>query len=195
MKRTKAQLKVRVALAMLTAVSIVCGKYLAVNLGNVLRLSFENLPIIFAGIAFGPIGGALVGVAADLIGCVLVGYGINPLVTAGAAVIGLSSGLASLACRRLPLGARVGLSVLISHILGSVLVKTVGLAAYYDMPIYALMLWRLLNYAIVGAAEGGLIYALLRNKMVRKQLLSLSEGSKNATRGGTDEEKSEENGK
>ena len=31
--------------AMLAAMSIVCGKYLAIPLGNVMRFSFENLDI------------------------------------------------------------------------------------------------------------------------------------------------------
>ena len=78
--------------ALLSAISIVCGKYLAINLGEVLRFSFENLPIIFAGIGFGPLVGGAVGLAADLLGCLLVGYAINPLVTLGAAAIGFISG-------------------------------------------------------------------------------------------------------
>ena len=191
MKRTTAHLKILAALAMLTAVSIVCGKYLAINLGNVLRLSFENLPVILAGVAFGPLGGALVGTVADLIGCVLVGYGVNPLVTVGAAAIGFSSGLVALICRRLPLPVSIGLSVLVSHLIGSVLIKTVGLAAYYDMPLHILMLWRLLNYTLVGAAEGALIFALLRNKMVSKQLSSIKKSAKKRNTGGTNSENKE----
>ena len=191
MNRTKSHLKVLAAVAMLTAISIVCGKYLAINLGNVIRISFENLPIIFAGMAFGPVSGILCGVSADLIGCILVGYGINPLVTIGAAVIGLISGVIPRIFKRLPLSISVSLTVLLSHLIGSVLIKTVGLAAYYDMPLYVLMLWRLLNYLLVGAADGALVYVLLRNKMIKKQLISLKSGEKNATRGGTNDKNEE----
>ena len=70
-------LTLTVMLTMLSAMSIVLGKLLAVNLGEVLRLSFENLPIIFAGLAFGPLAGAAVGLVADTVGCLLVGYAIN----------------------------------------------------------------------------------------------------------------------
>ena len=91
-RKISLDLKILCQLAMLIAISIVAGKYLAIGIGEVLRFSLENLPIIFAGIAFGPIAGILVGVAADLIGCLLVGYTINPIVTIGAAVIGGVSG-------------------------------------------------------------------------------------------------------
>ena len=169
-------LKVMVAVSLLVAMSIVCGKYLAIGVGNVLRFSFENLPIMLSGIMFGPIVGIAAGVAADLIGCLLVGYAINPLVTLGAAAIGGISGLVFLILRkytRISLALTVALSVASAHLCGSVLIKTVGLAAFYDMPIIILMLWRLLNYAIVGAAEYVLIYYIAKNKSVESMLARL----------------------
>ena len=153
--------------AVLVAMSIVCGKYLAFGVGNVLRFSFENLPIILGGVMFGPVVGALIGIGADLIGCILVGYAINPIITLGAAVIGLLSGALWRMMNRLPYALTVISVTVISHIVGSVLIKTFGLAMYYDMPIYVLMLWRLLNYLIVGAVECLLLYFVLKNKSVR----------------------------
>ena len=52
-------LRVAVISAFFAAVSMVLGKYLAIGVGDVLRFSFENLPIIFIGFAFGPIIGAI----------------------------------------------------------------------------------------------------------------------------------------
>lgn len=170
-------LRLCVALAMLSAISIICGKYLAINLGEVLRISFENLPIIFAGIALGPACGALVGVVADLVGCVLVGYAINPIVTLGAAIIGTVSGAVFLLLKRikaLPLGLKVTFSVAVSHIFGSVIVKTFGLAVFYDMPVFILMLWRLLNYTVIAIPESILLWVLMRNSAIQKSLRSIS---------------------
>ncbi len=170
-------LKALVMMAMLTALSIVLGKYLAVSVGELLRFSFENLPIIFAGIAFGPLGGALVGAAADLIGCVLVGYAINPLVTLGALAIGLlSGGIYRLVARfeGLPLWLSVALTVGISHIIGSVIIKTFGLSAFYSVSFGVLLLWRLLNYLIVGGLEAVLICVLLKNKRISTELSHFS---------------------
>lgn len=166
-------LSVMVASALLIAMSIVLGKYLAIRGGDILRFSFENLPILLAGMAFGPFVGVVTAVAADLVGCLLVGYAINPLVTVGAAVIGLLGGLLYRLFGKLPDGLRVLLTVMLSHLVGSVLIKTVGLAVFYAMPLWQLMLWRLLNYAIVGTLEFLLLYAILKNKTVQAELSSL----------------------
>ncbi len=152
--------------AVLAAMSIILGKYLAIRGGELLRFSFENLPIFLAGILFGPAAGAAVGVVADLIGCFLVGYAVNPLVTLGAAAIGALGGLLWRLSKKLPYGWRLALTVALSHLAGSVLIKTVGLSAFYSIPLWALMLWRALNYLIVGGLEYLLLYFVLKNKAV-----------------------------
>ena len=58
------------AAALLAALSIVLGKYMAIST-PIFRFSFENLPILMAGIFFGPIIGAAVGLIADIVGCLL----------------------------------------------------------------------------------------------------------------------------
>ena len=176
-RKTAMPLKAIAMMAILAAISIILGKYLAIRVGDVLRFSFENLPILFAGMVFGPIGGILVGVVADLIGCVLVGYAINPIVTVGAAVIGGLSGVVWFLLKRLPkinTAVRVFVTVLLSHLIGSVVVKTFGLAVFYDMPFWILMLWRLLNYVIVGVLEAIVIFILFKNRAVNAQIASFS---------------------
>ncbi len=170
MSQSPRPLRVTVACSLLVAVSIVCGKFLQFPVGEALRFSLENLPILLSGMAFGPLAGALVGTVADLIGCLAVGYAINPLVTLGAAAIGLVGGSVYRLAGRLSLGWRVTLAVTAAHLIGSVVIKTFGLAQFYTLPFGALMLWRLLNYAIVGTAEGLLLVALLRNKTLRAML-------------------------
>lgn len=175
-------LKITVSLAMLAAISIVLGKYLAIPGGEVLRFSFENLPIIFAGVAFGPVSGALVGAVADLVGCLLVGYTVNPLVTLGAVSIGIVSGVSHLLLSRtsLPHSLKIAITVASAHLIGSVIIKTFGLSQWYDMPFIILMLWRLLNYVIVGSLEGALIFVLMRNKLILGEISSLKGGAARA---------------
>ena len=153
--------------AVLVAMSIILGKYLAIRGGEILRFSFENLPILMAGILFGPAAGVVTAVAADLVGCVMVGYAINPLVTLGAASIGLLGGLCWRLFGGLPYGIRLALTVALAHLVGSVGIKTVGLSAFYSMPLGILALWRLLNYAIVGGLELTLLYFVLKNQAIR----------------------------
>ncbi len=172
MKKRIFSLKLTVILAMLAAISIVLGKYLAINGGEVMRFSLENMPIIFAGMAFGPIAGAVVGLVADLIGCLMVGYTINPLVALGAAVIGAAAGIVPYFVRKISSDRRIVtlISVAVAHLLGSVIIKTVGLSAYYDMPFIILMLWRMLNYLIVGIIDGVVVYILLKNKGIQMHI-------------------------
>ena len=172
-KRLSNNLQLLAVSATLAAISIVCGKYLALSVGNVLRFSFENLPILLAGMMFGPITGMLVGVVADLIGCVMVAYAINPLVTVGAACIGLFGGLLFRFTKKLPLLWQTCITVIVTHLIASVVVKTYGLLQYYDMPFYVLMLWRLFNYAIVGVAEWLLLYTVLKNQSLRRRFEEL----------------------
>ncbi len=170
MSKNARSLRVMIAAALLTALSIVCGKYLAIRGGDILRFSFENLPILLAGIAFGPAVGALTGAVADLVGCLLVGYAINPIITLGATLIGLLGGALFRLFGKLPLSARTLFTVLIAHLICSVGIKTLGLAVFYSIPLWELFLWRAVNYLIVGGAEAALLYALLKNKGVRSQL-------------------------
>ena len=157
-----------VVCAFLVALSIVCGKFLQIPVGEMLRFSLENLPVLFAGLTFGPVAGVMVGVCADLIGCLAVGYAINPLITLGAAVIGLLAGVGGVALHRLPLTWRVVLTTAVAHLVGSVVIKTFGLAQYYSLPFVVLMGWRALNYAIVGVAEATILCVLVRHKGIRR---------------------------
>ena len=162
-------LKVLVCAAIFVALSIVLGKFVPLVNFDVLRFSLEILPILMAGILFGPAVGAVVGGVADIVGCVLVGYTINPLVTLGAVAIGLVSGVCSYyIVSRFSL-LQIALSVGVAHLAGSVFIKSFGLAASYDWPLWQLMLIRLVNYAILAVCETAVIYILLRNKGVYSQ--------------------------
>ncbi len=167
-------LRILCASALLIALSVVLGKYLAVST-PLFRFSLENLPILMAGIFFGPVIGGIVGIVADLIGCVVMTYTVNPLVTAGAALVGIVSGLVARIATRggRPLKAfTVWLSVALAHMIGSMAVKTVGLAIFAHAPVETL-LWRIPLYIGIGAVEGTLLVLLTRNKLFMGELSRL----------------------
>jgi ECF transporter S component (folate family) len=145
--------------ALLAAMSLILGKFLQIPnpFQEFIRISFENTPIIMAGMFFGPSVGLVAGVIADILGCVLYGYSINPIITVGAGAIGLLSGVLSHYIVRRPLWLRTALAVSLPHIIGSVVIKSLGLAAWYlskyNIGLTEFMLWRLLNYALIGVAE------------------------------------------
>ena len=180
MSKSSRHLRVLLLMSLFMALSIVFGKFLAFNLGEMLRISFENLPILFAGLTLGPIAGVTVAVGADLLGCLLVGYAINPIVTLGAATVGCCAGLVGILTRKLPLSLRVVFTVLFSHLLGSVCIKTAGLSAFYGVSYPVLLLWRTLNYLLVGTAEGILLFVLLKSTVGEAitRMLGQSKGEK-----------------
>jgi ECF transporter S component (folate family) len=155
--------------------SIVLGKFLQIPnpFQEFIRISFENLPIILSGFSLGPIAGVAVGLASDLIGCVLYGYAINWRITLGAAAVGAISGISAMLIKK-PELLRVIISVCSAHIVGSVLIKSWGLAKWYlesyELGYWEFVLWRLINYTLIATAESVIIYLLLKNKAFKRQL-------------------------
>lgn len=158
----KTELKNLVSTGVLAALSIVLGKFLSVGIGNTVRIGFENLPIILASVAFGPIYGGACGVTADIIGSILRGYDINLLITLAQLLMGVIPALLTRYVFKSRETLSVFLSTVISHTVCSVLLKSAALYAVYRTPFSALILSRLVNYAIVAPVEGYLGGLLLR---------------------------------
>lgn len=156
--------KVMVTVALFVAISIVAGKFLAISIGDTLRFSFENLTIILSGILFGPVVGGITGIAADLIGCILRGYTINPILTLGAAFIGFTAGIIFSSLKKCAMTFRIAVCTFSAHLIGSVFVKSWGLAAFYSLPFDVTLLSRCVNYTVVFAAEFIVILILMKNK-------------------------------
>ena len=155
--------------AMLAAISVVIGIFCKnfLNFGNGLfRITLENFPIILAGIAFGPVVGACVGAVADIISFMLSTQtlAISPIVTLGAAAVGAVSGLMSHYVIKREGNARVILSVAAAHLVGSIIIKSVGLFMYYEW----LVLWRIPTYVIIAAIECGLLCYLYKSPVFTK---------------------------
>ncbi len=187
MQKTKrgGSARVLVALSALSAIGIILGKFLAFNITEFMRFSLENITVIFTGVVFGPLLGAAVGAVQDLVGCIAVGYAINPIITLGSAAVGLVSGAVFSLTRGWKPHVRLLLSVALAHLLGSVVIKSAGLSIFYSLPFGVTVLWRLLNYAVVGVAEGFLLCIILKSKQLLAQInkitpFSLGAGFKSA---------------
>ena len=163
-----------VLIGLLAAMSIVFGKLLAINIGNSIRISFENLPILMAGIFLGGPAGFLTGVLADVIGCLIVGYSINPIITLAAGSIGLIAGLMYRVQVKQKLPVRVYDSVMTAHVIGSMLLKSAGLMLFYHTPL-AGVAPRVPLYICIGVAESTIILLLLKNKAFAAQIERLNQ--------------------
>lgn len=166
--------------AFLTALSFLLG-LLAKTLQGAgpLRFTIEGLPVVLAGITLGPLYGATVGIAADLLSCLLAGQTPLPLITVGAATVGLIPGLLGLLLRRrycpTAVPPRYSLMLLLdgcAHLVGSILLKTAALTEFYG--ITAVILWRTPLYISIIFIESYLLFVLLRSVTVRRELERLT---------------------
>jgi|GEM_PF-276500 len=160
--------RVMTCAALFVALSIVLGKYVSVTFGA-FRFSLENLTVLMAGIFFGPVCGMTVGLTADIIGSILVGYTINPIIAVGAASIGLVSGFVFHYSGVKNRTASMILSVACAHIIGSVLIKSFGLYVYYAYTIPVLAL-RIPLYLVIGFVECFIIIRFLKNRSFSKDI-------------------------
>lgn len=164
----RSRTRAMVQCALLVAISIVLTHLLTIST-PILRFNLGGVPILLAGVLFGPVGGGIVGMLADLIGGTLAGYSINPLITLGTSLTGFVMGLCYHA---LPLPSqkmRICLGVLLGNLIGSVIVNSLALRIYYGYA-WSVLALRIPNNIIVGALECVVLCYLCGNAMLMKVL-------------------------
>ena len=134
------------AMALLIAMSIVFSRVLSISTGFV-RFNLGSLPVLLAGI----------------IGGVLAGYAINPLITLGAASIGLVGGLGWQKLSHLRTGNRLWCSVLAAHFVGSMVINSLALHIFYGYA-WAVLIARIPNALVLTAVNTVLLRILLENR-------------------------------
>ncbi len=154
--------------ALLAAMTMIFKRFAFFNI-DWLRLSLENTPVLLSGILFGPVAGFVTGTVGDILGCFYCGYGINPIITLGMALVGGLCGLLYRFTPRFPLLARLICAVYAAQIVGSMIVKTIGLRLQFAMPWPTLAL-RIPTYLIIGAAEVAIFCVLLKSRSFVRQL-------------------------
>ena len=156
MKKSKIQTKKLVFSALMVAVCVVigwiCKSYF--TFGTV-RVTFDNFPLMLVGILLGPVWGAVVGIASDLVSCLMSGFAVNPIITLGAASRYIIKG------RKF---APLLLVSLLSHAVGSVVIKSIGLWTIYRYPFYAVVGPRIPLYIVIAAVEAYFMYVILKNR-------------------------------
>lgn len=125
-----------VMMAALIAMQIILARFLGIQVSDTLRVSFESIPVILAGMWLGPIPGAIVAVVADFLGTILSGYGtwFPPLVL-GPLSVGILSGVSTKYIFRSPLAEnrdlwKVLVTVITVGILNSFVFGLIGSTLY-----------------------------------------------------------------
>ena len=154
--------------SMLTAMSVVIGWLCKIitflNFAPGLRITLENIPIILSGVLMGPVAGALVGCASDLLSCFLSATTPIILVNVGATSVGLVAGLVSWYIVKKHGYFKLILSGSLAHIIGSMIIKTIGLFQIFGV----IVLWRFLLYPILASIEIAILCWLFKRNSFRK---------------------------
>ena len=140
---------------------------------GLVRVTFENLPIIMTGIIYGPIIGGIVGAASDLVSYLFSAqvYPPNLIVTLGAMSIGIISGVVSKFIVRRKGNFQIIVSGAIAHAIGSMIIKSIGLYQFYG----ALVLWRIPLYLVIAPIEIFVICILLKRRSFARLIGYFSE--------------------
>lgn len=82
-----------VMMAVLAAMQIVLARFVGLQVSDTLRLSFESIPVVLAGLWLGPLCGGIVGFVADTIGTLISGYLWFPPLALNPVMEGVVAGL------------------------------------------------------------------------------------------------------
>lgn len=155
--------------AMLSALQVVLARLIIPMPAADTRFSLEAIPVVLAGILFGPIPGAMVGFGSDLVGCLFSGYGYNPLFCLPPILYGLFGGFFRYYVNSKPNFWRVLLTYVPPVVLGSILWQSFTLAYVYNSQgafLQSLILklsTRSVQFVIAGTLEALVTYILLKS--------------------------------
>lgn len=150
-KKTIWDTRTLVFLGFLVALQIVLARLIVIDLGGSYRITIGSVCTVLAGLWFGPLGGGICGMVADLLGCLLKGYAVNPLITVAAMLWGIIPAL----FRPLITGTRtrkivfICVSTVITSVLSTLVFTTAGLVLMNGFSFYAIMPGRVAQWALM----------------------------------------------
>ena len=155
-----------VTLALLSATQVVLARFIVPMPNPTMRFSIEAVPIIVAGLLFGPFAGGIVGLVGDAVGCLFSGYGYNPVFAVPPLLTGVCAGL----LRFLPIRklnyTRILASFLPAVVLGSVLWQSYWLSFFYGSHSFAWFLGtRAIQFAITALVNAAVVLGLFKSHM------------------------------
>ena len=118
--------------AMLAALSVIFARLIIPMPNAFTRFSIEAIPIVIAGLLFGPLAGGIMGFVADLVGCLFSGYGYNPLFCIPPILYGVLPGLLRFLMFKKTDLLRLALVYLPPVVIGSILYQSWSLATVYN---------------------------------------------------------------
>lgn len=130
-----------VMMGMLIAMEIILERTIAIPIGNINRVSLGKCVVILAGLWMGPVCGAIVGMISDVIGAILAGYTIIPLITLSSMMWGIIPVLFLPMIKKSDKSQRVLLlcmAIIINSVVSTLVLTSLGLMQFYGTPLSAM---------------------------------------------------------
>lgn len=160
--------------AMLTALSVVLARLTGLMPNEFTRFSIEAVPIILAGLFFGPVAGGCVGFAADFVGCLFSPFGYNPIYCIPPILYGVCTGLLRHWVAAKPNPLRLGVAIFPAVTVGSIVIQSCvlgfmqyGTENFVKGLIYYLST-RSVQFAIMFVVYTLLVWLLLRSRLFHR---------------------------
>lgn len=154
-----------VTLALLAALEAVLARFVPMPSATV-RVSIEAVPIIVAGLLFGPLAGGAVGLVGDAVGCLFSAYGYNPVFSVPPMLIGVCAGLMRFLLNDRISYVRVLASFLPAVIVGSVFWQSWWLAFFYGTHSFTWFLGaRAVQFAATSLVNAAIVLALFKSRV------------------------------
>lgn len=159
----KINTKTLVLISLFAAASIVLARFFVIWLTNSARISFGNIPIILAGLLFGPLAGAFTGAVADIMGAALFSpLGWYPPITLPVILTGIIPALLKpILLKKLTLVRIYGI-IIVSNIITGIGLTTWLLSGLYGTGYFELLPIRVPLSLLVTAIEGPVVYLLYK---------------------------------
>lgn len=157
--------------ALLAALQVVLARLMVPMPAADTRFSIEAIPVVLAGLLFGPLPGALVGFSADLVGCLFSGFGYNPIFALPPILYGLCGGLFQGYVSRKPSILRILMMYLPAVILGSILYQSFALTYVYSKDgAFWVALWTRLGARSVQFAVTMAVEVVITNLLIKSRI-------------------------
>ena len=166
MSKGRISTRMLVTLALLAAIEVVLARFIVPMPSATMRFSIEAVPIVIAGLLFGPVPGALVGLVGDVVGCLFSGYGFNPVFSVPPVLIGVCAGLMRFLLYEKVSYLRILISFLPAVVLGSVFWQSYWLSFFYGSHSFAWFLGsRSIQFAITSLVNAAVILGLFKSRI------------------------------
>ena len=169
-------------MAMLTALTIIVARFCAIPINEGLRLGFDSIPVLLAGIWMGPVPAAIVGGLADVIGTLINSYGgpYFPPMTVTPMLVGVVAGVMAKYVFKGELNLwKIIVTIVAADVIGNIFYGSLALSWYYqivlDMPqqtfivVFIMRLTKLITVA-TDILVVSILHKALYQRVIKKML-------------------------